>query len=465
MSARIRSPAVSTFRTAAALLAVALAGRVNAQTSDAFRKKTFVEQISADPFAGAGGSEADTQVEPWVAIDPNDAATVVAVFQQGRFNTNGASADPGFATSRDGGRRWTAGNLPHLTVAVGGVFERASDPAVAIGPDGAVYAATLGVNVSDCRSGVAVQRSDDHGLTFRDPVLVQDDSACTLFNDKDWIAVDASPGSPHVGRIYGAWDRIDSAAGVAPTLLRFSDDRAATWSALVTVSASTAGTVGALPIVQPNGDVTVVYNLYSPPTGQVSQTSHDGGLHFDPPVTIGTEQSNGVPDIRTGEGLPAATVDPVSGRLYAAWADGRFRSDDLDDIVLSTSTDGGVTWGPLAVVNAVRAGDVVNHFTPAVAAHGGTVLVAYRARRGTTPRVDMRYVVSTDGGATFSRERRLGRTTNLDYAATAGGLPFLGDYMGLAASADAAHAVWCVASSVRPPATQHQTTWSATLVR
>ena len=184
MCARIRSPAVSTFRTAAALLAVALAGRVNAQTSDAFRKKTFVEQISADPFAGAGGSEADTQVEPWVAIDPNDAATVVAVFQQGRFNTNGASADPGFATSRDGGRTWTAGNLPHLTVAVGGVFERASDPAVAIGPDGAVYAATLGVNVSDCRSGVAVQRSDDHGLTFRDPVLVQDDSACTLFNDR-----------------------------------------------------------------------------------------------------------------------------------------------------------------------------------------------------------------------------------------------------------------------------------------
>src|SRR5438132_576521 len=83
-----------------------------------------------------------------------------------------------------------------LTVAVGGVFERASDPAIAIGPDGAVYAATLGVNVSNCRSGVAVQRSDDHGLTFRDPVLILDDSACTLFNDKDWIAVDASPGSP-----------------------------------------------------------------------------------------------------------------------------------------------------------------------------------------------------------------------------------------------------------------------------
>ena len=72
MCARIRSPAVSTFRTAAAILAVAVAGRANAQTADAFRRKTFVEQISADPFAGAGGSEADTQVEPCIAIDPNE---------------------------------------------------------------------------------------------------------------------------------------------------------------------------------------------------------------------------------------------------------------------------------------------------------------------------------------------------------------------------------------------------------
>ena len=55
MSARIRSPAVSTFRTAAALLAVALAGRVNAQTSDAFRKKTFVEPLPRSFSSQTGG--------------------------------------------------------------------------------------------------------------------------------------------------------------------------------------------------------------------------------------------------------------------------------------------------------------------------------------------------------------------------------------------------------------------------
>jgi hypothetical protein len=450
---------------AASVLAVVLVGHAGAQSVDVFRSKTFVQQISSDPFAGAAGSEADTQVEPSIALDPNDPSTVVAVFQQGRFDTNGASVDPGFATSRDGGRTWTAGNLPGLTVAVGGAFERASDPVVAIGPDGSVYAQTLALNVSDCRNAVSVQRSDDHGLTFGAPVLVQDDSACTLFNDKNWIAVDTFPGSPHFGRVYGAWDRIDSAAGTAPTLLRFSDDRGATWSGLVTVSDPSVLTVGALPLVQPNGDVTVIYDLYGPPTGQVSQTSHDGGRHFDPPVTIQTDQSFGVSGMRTGAGLPAAAVDPVSGRLYAVWADGRFRSDGLDDIVLSVSSDGGTSWGPLGLVNSFRPGDALNHFTPAVTGQGGAVLVSYRTRRGDSSRVDVRYVASSDGGTTFGREHRLGRSTNLDFAATARGLPFLGDYMGLTASANAAHAVWCVAFRARLAGTHHQTTWSATLLR
>src|SRR5437879_3339424 len=209
MSAPLVSPASSMRRSAAVTaLAVLLAGHAGAQSTDVFRTKRFVEQISADPFAGAAGSEADTQVEPHIALDPNDPSIVVAVVQQGRFDTNGGSVDPGLAASHDGGRSWTAGNLPGLTVAVGGA-----------------------------------------------PVLVQDDSTCTLFNDKTWIAVDTFPASPHVGRVYAAWDRIDSAAGAAPTLLRFSDDRGATWSGLVTVSDPTALTVGALPLVQPNGDV------------------------------------------------------------------------------------------------------------------------------------------------------------------------------------------------------------------
>jgi len=447
-----------------AIVVTFVAGLALAQGAPVFRTRRFVRSVSRDPFAGAGGSQADTQVEPDIAVDPNHPSIVVAVFQQDRFQADGGSVDPGFATTHDGGRTWTTGNLPGLTTAVGGAFERASDPAVAIGPDGAVYAQALVLDVSDCRSGVAVQRSDDGGLTFGAPVLVQDDS-CGAANDKNWIAVDGFPASPHYGRLYSAWDR---QAGSAPIVLRWSDDRGATWSPLVVVSdgVSVKSGIGALPLVQPNGDVTVVYEAYDPgPAREVAQTSHDGGAHFDAPVTVADFEGAEVSGMRTGMGLPAAALDPVTGALHVVWPDGRFRTDGLNDVVLSTSADGGARWSLPRFVNQDGAIRRANHFTPAVAAQGGAVLVGFRTLRTGSTRVAMRWVVSTDAGATFGRERRLGRFSDNRFAATSGTAAFLGDYMGLTMSADAAHAVWCTAS--RPPAgeTQHQTAWSATIRR
>ena len=58
---------------------------------------------------------------------------------------------------------------------MGGAFDGASDPAVAVGPDGAVDAQTLVLDADGCHSGVAVQRSDDGRLTFGALILVQDD--------------------------------------------------------------------------------------------------------------------------------------------------------------------------------------------------------------------------------------------------------------------------------------------------
>ena len=441
-----------------ALVALVVCG---ADAATPFRTRRSVEQVSQDPFGGAAGSQADTEVEPDIAVDPNDPSIVVAVVQEGRFDGDGGAVGIGFATSHDGGATWTAGTLPGLTVAVGGVFERASDPAVAIAGDGAVYAQSLVLDVSDCRSAVAVQRSDDGGLTFGSAVLVHED--CAVFNDKTWIAVDTFPTSPHYGRVYSAWDL--SGAG-APIVISHSDDRGATWSPLVTVNdASVTAGIGALPLVQPDGDVTVVYEAYVPgPAREVSQTSHDGGAHFDAPVTIGTFAGIAVAGMRTGIGLPAAAVDAVTGDLYAVWPDARFRSDGLNDIVLGRSSDGGVTWEALRVVNQ-DARRRPNHFTPAVAADDGTVIVTYRSRREGSLRVDTRWAVSADGGATFGRARKLGRSTDVRFAASSGGDAFLGDYMGVTLTGDAAHAVWCNATRPRAAASQHQTTWSGTIVR
>jgi hypothetical protein len=436
---------------------------VRSTTNADFGTLQHVRQISHDTLPAQGASQPDTQIEPDIAVDPNNDQTIVAVFQQGRYS-DGGSVDPGYATSHDGGATWKRGNLPKLTTAVGGAFARASDPAVAFGPDGAVYAQTLPFDSNGCRNGIAVQRSDDGGLTFAAPVLVQDDTSCSYFDDKNWIAVDTFAGSPHVGRIYSVWDRSDPNG--QPIVLKYSDDRGKTWSSLIDVSSANGQGIGALPLVQPNGDLTVVYDRFSPGDSEVAQTSHDGGLTFDPAVVIGQFRGSEPSDMRTG-GLPAAAVDATNGHLFVVWQDGRFRSDGLNDVVLSSSSNGGAAWSALAKVNPDVQSMGLNHFTPAVAAYGGFVHVTYRTRAGgSSPSnfVGMRYRGSPDGGGTWGPELTLGPRTDLTYAARAGG-KFLGDYMGLAASANVVDAVWCRSSKPPTPRTYHQTAWGGEVVR
>lgn len=440
----------------------------------AFDQVTNVEQISQDTLQGPAGSQDDTQVEPDIGIDPNDDNILTATFQQGRFQ-DGGSVDPGYATSHDGGATWTSGDLPNLTVAVGGPFERASDPVVAFGPDGAVYIQTLGINFSDCRSAVVVQRSDDGGLTFGDPLTIQDDNDCNVLNDKNWITVDTFPGSPHYGRIYAVWDILTVAPGsplgsVAPIVMRYSDDRGVTWSDLVYVSERQASGIGALPLVQPNGDLTVVWDNYGIDFDRmVSQSSDDGGLTFSPPVVIGNCECSEPPDMRTGA-LPSATVDPVTGYLYASWQSTQFRSDGLNDIVLSRSTNAGTSWESVKRVSRDRRN--TDHFTPDVAAYGGSVHVNYYSRdlrAGIYSRfVEQRYQASGDNGLTFAKPLQLGPPSSLRFAATVffNGTKFLGDYIGNAATADSDHPVWCRSGHYvgeLQTAAHHQTTWSATI--
>ena len=332
-------------------------------------------QISEDTLVGASGSEPDTEAEPYIAVDPNNPAILVAVFQEGRFATFGAAVGVGFACSHDAGRTWTAGNLPGLTVATGGLFARATDPVVAFGPDGAVYASTLLIDLPDqggCQSAIAVQRSDDGGSTWNPPVFAAV-SSCGQANpvplDKDWMTVDTFPTSPHRGRIYVAWD--GSPSGLT---LTYSDDRGQSWSAPQRV----AGGLFPILLVQPNGDLSIIGIAGAT---EVSVTSHDGGASFDPVVPIAAFEGDDLTDMRGGgEGNPAAAVDPVTGDLYAVWQDGRFRTDGLDDIILTRSADGGRTWGAVQRVNPDSTGSQLAHFTPAVGAWNGSVHVVYRTR-------------------------------------------------------------------------------------
>src|SRR6266536_3927701 len=250
-----------------------------ASTSRASATAKDVEQIAQDTLKGHGG-EKDTQVEPDMAMDPNNEDNLVAVMQQGRYRS-GASVDPGFSASLDGGQTWTDGNLPGLTVAVGGPFRRASDPTVIFGPDHTVYASTIALSFTHCLSAVSVQSSNDGGLHWNDPEFPENDATCDIFNDKNWLGVDTNPASPFFGRLYLVWSQF-TATGGAP-VLRYSDDGGMTWSGLIQMAPPGIESEGLLPLIQSNGNVTVVYDqTVGSQDFEVAQTSTDGGLTWGP---------------------------------------------------------------------------------------------------------------------------------------------------------------------------------------
>jgi hypothetical protein len=425
-----------------------------------------IKQISRDELPQRPDSMRDTEVGPTVAVDPNDPLRAVTVFQQGRFGGGSGSVGNGYATTSNGGETWVTAPLPGLTVPTGGEWARASEPSVAFGPDGTVYASSLVFDRLLCPSAVVVQSSVDGGLTWGDPHMIQRDDDCSIFNDKDRIVVDTYPASPFFGRIYLVWERTESGRDL---VLTWSDD-GESWSPFVQVSAGDFYAVSPVPVVQPDGDLTVVYGDWFDDF-LLAQTSSDGGLTFSPAVNVGTYESTEPSDFWTGSlnNKTSVSVDPLTGAIYVVWQDGRHRTDGLNDVVLSISANGGATWSSPQRVNLDPPDSLIDHLTPAVAAHGNVVHVTYVHRDmsvGLNQEVNQHYIVSADGGDTFGGDVRLGRSSDLTWAARQGNdyLALLGEHVGIAANNQLAYAVWPRSTMPREIVlVYHQTMWAAAI--
>ncbi|HEY4575298.1 MAG TPA: sialidase family protein [Thermoanaerobaculia bacterium] len=413
-----------------------------------------VIRVSGDILAPAGGAaQAETETEPFFAIDPENPKHLLAVYQEDRFPDEGCR-NLTSAASFNGGATWQESLLPHLTVAAGGPYERTSDPWVAFGTGGRAYFVSLGFNETNLQNGVYLSSSDDGGLSWSDPVAVH--SGTSTFDDKEAVVVDNRDDSPYKGRVYVGWDSITSSRQ-QPELITYSDDGGHTFQAPVTLT-SQGASLGIIPLVGPGGIVHAVWLNYQ---GQapflLASHSTDGGRTWSAPVRISTVDAFGVDGSRTGAGLPSVAIDGRNGTLYVVWEDERF-TPDTDQAVLSRSTDGGQTWSaPQRVSDGP--GDAAN-FTPAVAVTPeGWVGVSYYSLRNNPARVlvDEYLSVSRTGGQTFAKGQRLTASSwDLRFAATSDGF-FLGDYQGLATSAKTFYPLWIGTFSVSrldPPARQ-----------
>jgi hypothetical protein len=410
---------------------------------------------AATPFnatcsgVSAGTVHLNSEVEPYVAVNPRDPNNWIAVWQQDRWS-NGSANGVMAATTLDGGLTWTRSTVPFSrcaggTPGNGGDYQRATDPWVTFAPDGTAYQMALassgGSLIAGSVSAMLVSRSTDSGRTWG-PISTLISDGAQFFNDKNSITADPTDAN----YVFAVWDRL-SAAGGGPSILVRSADGGATWDApRVPYNPGTQSqTIGNIVVVLPNGTVVLFLTRLDANQNNVTVASMhvllsaDKGITWTGPIRVADVFAIGARDphtgalIRDGATLGSIAVAP-NGHLWVAWQDARFSNGARDGIALSRSTDGGLTWSTPVQVNSAP---TVQAFTPSVhVLANGTIGVTYFDLRSNTAdttalQTDLMLARSTDG-VTWT-EHRISPTFDLITAPVANGY-FLGDYHGLSSA-------------------------------
>ena len=357
--------------------------------------------------AGTGRNYVDSEVEPYGAVNPKNSDNVIAVFQQDRWSNGGAHGLAAGVTI-NGGSSWSIVPLPFSQCANGTPsdlqYERASDPWVSFGPGSpgnsggtTAYTVSISFNQSPGKNGntvgAAVSYNSGTNWTYAqslrsDPstgvALPVPDSNFQFFHDKESVTADPK----RAGYAYVVWDvligpnmsveaDLHSHSFEDVTLFSKTTDFGKTWSLAKVINNNVHNstnqnnqTIGNIIVVNPRTGV--LYNFFDQifhtgsnaggnPSGAhgfnvAFQKSMDAGKTWTAPQLIADLRSVGVFDpnnvdprtnkapapIRTGDILPAPAIDPQTGDLYVVWQDSRFSGHD--EIVISTSQDGGANW-------------------------------------------------------------------------------------------------------------------------
>jgi len=404
----------------------------------------------------------DTEVEPLVAVNPNDPDNVVGVFQEDRWSDGGAHGLLA-AVSLDGGASYL-NSWPEFSACSDKpeteFFEhlpRATDPWVSFDKGGRAY--QVGLPIVDGslvgESAITTSYSDDGGLTWSDPVDVtrQDDPAGAIFLDKQSITADPY----HAGRAWTTWiqgnlpgenisfAKLAHAFSYRGTpMSSYTTDGGDTWSTPRPMTNANLYAQGNQIVVEPDGTLIDIQAVLFKGAGiqpnlngvyMAVMRSTDGGRHWGSPAKIAPLGTVGITadgqPLRVGDYLPDIAVDPATGALYATWADGLGTA--TNKIVLSRSTDGGRHWSAPTAVSHHASAQSFNHAV--TVGNDGELAVLYYddarnddATAGIPTDVYLRH--SADGGRTWSAPQLL---TSFDFAnAPVARGHFVGDYQGLA---------------------------------
>jgi BNR repeat-like domain/FG-GAP-like repeat len=424
-------PAPAAATAAAQTAAVALDSRVGANI-----------RLGNDPAQLPATMRA--QAEPFIARSLGNDAVLIAVFQEGRFASDGGAVDCGYSASFNGGLNWSRALIPQLTHASGGPYFRATDPVVAFDLNNNVYFSSLNATDANFVNGVVTVSKWSVGTPgFAPPVEVYRPPNNSVFPDKDWMAINTFPVTRTFNRVVVTWTLFSNAASEvagAPIVLSYSDDGAASWSAPHYVIPPGSSAQGSQPVFLPDGNLAVVYWNFgtssSPGERLEAVISTDGGVTFGAPHRIANAVEWNEPTIRSGSILPSAAVDRNSGNIFVVY---QTVLGGSPRIAFSKSIDGGNTWSAPVAISDNPFGKGV--FNPAinVADDGKTLTAAFYDHRNnpnSNNLVDMYLALSSNGGATWQPNIRL---TNVSSDASLAPLTqegyMLGDYLGVAQAA------------------------------
>jgi hypothetical protein len=432
-----------------------------------------VKVSGASPFAACtadnvsgqiGTNYLNSEVEPWIEVSSVDrsgdgVADAIGAYQQDRWSNGGSR---GIVASVLHGGSWHQVIIPGVSKCSGGAFDRATDPWVAIAPNGDAYVQTLTFQdfPAFSTSIIYVNKSTDGGLTWEPPTQLIRDDSLFLFNDKNSMTADPFDSN----FVYAIWDRsrfpsdkreIHSISGFprsfrSDAIFTRTTNGGASWEPARSIFTPKANQFGighqiAVVLAGPHaGRLVDAFTLFhgsgANKKGQelAVMISDDRGVTWTEPITVTkfipgfvSDPDDGTP-LRTGDILPEIGVGP-GGELYLVWQDATLAPSG-SAIAFSKSVDGGLTWSDPVRVNTRPD---VQAFDPSVEALAdGTIAVTHYDLRFNTPDpatlpTDYWFLHSHDGGATWTEARVTPTSFDHKKAPFAGGL-FLGDYVGLA---------------------------------
>jgi hypothetical protein len=418
--------------------------------------------VSEDPYTNRNTYH-QTEAEPDTA---SDGSTVVATFQVGRAHSCGSS-NLGWSVTHNAGTTWTDAMLPGTTVRAvpPGPWIRTTDPVVAYDAKHDTWLVE-GIGFPKCgeHSKIFITRSTDGARSFEEPLVIGPPEPSQQV-DKEWIACDNTPSSPHFGKCYTAWIDFGYLAkryGWHPRAHALvSSDGGLTWSK----SAVPKGPCvhGIQLVVQPNGNVVMPF-LEDCRAEHQTFISTDGGGSYSGPYEMPFGHTHGWGIRGDLVAPPFLSVDVDSGgTVYAAWRDCIFRSFGnppcWQDIVFSTSDDGR-HWTDITRIPIDPRTSNVDHFLATLAvdpttsgssAHLG-VLYYFYPDHDCDPRtcqLSVGFISSTDSGTSWTAPVQLAgpfKNTWLPYKD--GGTPgyFVGDYFGVSFVDEKAISVFTVAT-------------------